>query len=293
MMKMTHVNQKDTRLAIQLRLLMLHGIAVSALYFGWSLSLLALAFFSTFIRMLAVEGGYHRYFSHHSFKTSRWFQCFLAIAATSSGQRGVLSWAALHRQHHRYADQPKDPHSPIHNSFWYSHIAWLWSEQYRNPSIESVKDFRRFPELLFLDRYHFLCTFGLMGLLFCWGEYTTMLGNYGMGWDAVLWGFFIPTLFVFHATMSINSLFHHTGGYRRFDIPDASRNISELWWLTAGACYHNNHHRYSASARAGMYPGEIDITYYVIKMLGKLGLVWDIREVPASVLQEGIHKKEA
>jgi stearoyl-CoA desaturase (delta-9 desaturase) len=209
----------------------------------------------------------------------------LALLATSSGQRGIIAWAEHHRNHHRHSDTPEDPHSPVVNSFWYAHFAWIWDDKHRNPIHTQVRDLTKFPELLFINQHHYIATYGLIGSLFVLGQYSPILGSAGMGLEAVLWGFMIPTLLTFQMTMSINSVYHQDQiGSRLFNTPDHSKNV---WWMaipSLGAAWHNNHHRYGSAARSGFLWWQIDISYYIIRALGVLGLVWDIREVPERVM---------
>ena len=283
----TPQGQHDSARAIQARLILLHTVWLTAFLFPITMPLVVLALVSFALRMIGIELGYHRYFSHRSFQTSRLFQFILALLATSSGQRGVIAWAEHHRKHHRHSDTEQDPHSPVRNSFWYAHVAWIWKDEHRNPTYKHVRDLTKFPELTFIDRHHYIATYGLMALLFVLGEFSPILGRTGMGLQAMFWGFMIPTLVTYQITMSINSLYHSDRlGNRAFETSDHSRNV---WWMaipSMGAAWHNNHHRYGSAARAGFHWWQIDISYYIIRALGFLGLVWDIREVPARVLQE-------
>lgn len=222
------------------------------------------------VRMWAVTAGYHRYFSHRTFKTSRFFQFVLAFLAQASAQRGALWWAAHHRVHHRHSDKPGDAHSPVVDGFWYSHIGWLF---YKNSDTDwsQIKDFAKFPELVWLDK-HFLVP-------------PTMIAVACLAfWDlpGLLIGFMLSTVFVWHTTFAINSL-THVFGNRRYDTADESRNHWLLALVTLGEGWHNNHHHYQSAARCGFFWWEIDVTWYVLKALSWLGIVWDLREVPAHV----------
>lgn len=235
--------------------------------FGWPEVLMALGLL--WVRVFAITAGYHRYFSHRSFKTSRWFQFVLAFWAQSSGQKGVLWWAAHHRHHHRNSDQPNDVHSPVVRSFWYSHVGWIFDPKNDATHLNQVKDLTKFPELMFLERFHWIPPVLL-------GVAVWLI----QGWSGLWIGFFASTMVLYHVTYTINSL-SHVFGSRRFATTDDSRNNFWLALLTLGEGWHNNHHHYMASCRQGFYWWEIDITYYGVKALEKLGLVWDIREPPA------------
>jgi stearoyl-CoA desaturase (Delta-9 desaturase) len=233
------------------------------------------------LRMFFVTGGYHRYFAHRTFKTSRWFQCLLAFAAQTSAQKGVLWWAAHHRVHHKHSDTDKDPHSRKMLGFWESHLGWILSTEHEAMDESLVNDLRKFPELVWLDKYHLVPPIILgvvVYLLGCWVHGNGFSG----GWSTLLVGFFLSTIVLYHATFAINSIMHWIGK-ARYDTGDESKNSFILALLSLGEGWHNNHHYYQSSTRQGFFWWEVDITYYCIRLLGLLGLVWDIREVPAHV----------
>lgn len=234
---------------------------------------IALCVGSYVIRMFAITGGYHRYFSHRSFKTSRAFQFVLAFLGTTTTQKGPLWWAAAHRVHHRYSDTPKDLHSPLQRGFWYAHMGWWWGTAHDRTDLSQVKDLAGFPELRWLDRWY-------VAGVFTWMALAAALG----GWDGFLWGYVVSTLFLMHGTFTINSL-AHVFGSRRYDTSDTSRNNFALAVLTLGEGWHNNHHHFMNSARQGFRWWEIDIAYLILKCLAALGLVWDLKPVPARWLQ--------
>lgn len=274
---------------IKVRLLILHLGAAAAflLPFDWSLLWILAA---TFVpRMFGMEAGYHRYFSHRAFKTSRAFQFALAVLATSSGQRGPLWWASHHREHHRHADAEGDAHSPRVKGFWHSHLGWLVQPENVDTDLDRVPDFARYPELRLLNKFHYVPILLLIaGLAIAGG--SGWLGDSIGAWQAVVWGFFVSTLLVLHFTLAVNSVIHcagRLGGSRRYATRDASVNHALLALPTMGAAWHNNHHRYGASARAGFAWYEIDLSYLLLRGLAALGLVWDLRPVPQHVLLEG------
>jgi stearoyl-CoA desaturase (Delta-9 desaturase) len=219
-----------------------------------------------FVRMFGITAGYHRYFAHRAFKTSRVFQFMLALLGCTSMQKGPLWWAAHHRGHHRHTDTLEDPHSPVARSFWWSHIGWILVADYDETNLSAVRDLERYPELRMLNRLQWLPGILVAGL--CW-----LID----GWSGVVWGFFLSTVLLFHATFLVNSVCHLWGS-RRYATADASRNN---WWValfTLGEGWHNNHHHYQSSARQGFFWWEIDVSYYLIKLMGFVGLVWDIRK---------------
>jgi stearoyl-CoA desaturase (delta-9 desaturase) len=221
------------------------------------------------VRMFGVTAGYHRYFSHRAFRTSRWFQFALAWLGCSALQKGPLWWAAHHRQHHRHADTGADPHSPYVPSLWWAHVGWVLSAGYDETRWEAVRDWNGFPELRWLNRYHWLP--GLALAVFC-----LLVG----GWSGLVWGFAVSTVLVYHATFTVNSLCHRFGG-RRYATGDGSRNNALVAVLTLGEGWHNNHHHYQSSANQGFFWWELDVSYYVIRLLSRAGLVWDVRVAPA------------
>jgi stearoyl-CoA desaturase (delta-9 desaturase) len=237
--------------------------------------------------MFGVTGGYHRYFSHRTYKTSRAFQFCLAWLGASSAQMGPLWWAAHHRNHHRYSDTDKDLHTPSVQGFWWSHMGWILAKKNAMTNFAAVRDLARFPELRFLNKFYMLPPILLaVGLAF-WGLFLDFhfphLNTSPL--QMVVWGFFVSTVGLYHCTFSINSL-AHTIGRRRFATKDSSRNSFILALIAMGEGWHNNHHRYPASERQGFYWWEIDLTHYLLKFLSWFHLVWDLREPPKEVYVE-------
>jgi stearoyl-CoA desaturase (delta-9 desaturase) len=283
------VQKTEPQAVITTRIIILHLLTLGVLVvpFDWGLVWLTLA---TFIpRMLAVECGYHRYFAHRAFKTSRAFQLILAIVAVSSGQRGILWWASIHRVHHSHADAEGDVHSPQMGGLWHAHMGWALRGKNADTNLDLIPDFARYPELRLLNKFHYLPGLVLLIGLFVAGA-TGWLGSHIGGVQAVIWGFFFSTFLVLHVTWAVNSIVHaggRYGGTRRYPTQDASVNHPWLAIPTMGGAWHNNHHRYAAAARAGFARWEIDPSYLVLRLLAAVGLVWDLRPVPAEVLAEG------
>jgi stearoyl-CoA desaturase (delta-9 desaturase) len=256
---------------------------VGVIALGWSWSGAALALGSYLVRMIVVTAGYHRYFAHRSFKTSRAFQFLLALGAQSAAQKGVLWWASHHRWHHKYSDTPQDVHSVRQRGFWYAHIGWVMGLEWDKTDHTLVADLAKFPELRALDRWgvHLLPTVALaLAFLFVGGA------------TGLVWGYFVSTVLLWHGSFSINSL-AHLWGKRPYDTSDDSRNNLVLALITTGEGWHNNHHRYQSSANQGFRWWEIDLTYYVLRMLALLGLVWDLRRPPREVVLGGLRAAEA
>jgi stearoyl-CoA desaturase (delta-9 desaturase) len=240
-------------------------------------------------RVFSIGAFYHRYFSHRTYKANRFWQLIFAIMGASAVQRGPLWWATHHRQHHMYADEYEDAHSPVRHGFLWSHIGWFMSKKHYYYNVERVKDLARFPELVFLDRYDSLVPLLLGVSLFTSGVLMQHFapGMHTSGWQMLVWGFSISTIAVFHTTVSINSISHRYGK-RRFNTKDNSRNSLLLALITLGEGWHNNHHHFPGTARQGFMWWEIDITYYVLKLMEKLRMISDVRGVPKSVLDKNL-----
>jgi stearoyl-CoA desaturase (delta-9 desaturase) len=248
----------------------LHAACLLALTTGVSGTDLALFATTFFVRMFGITGGYHRYFAHRTYKTSRPFQLALAALACTATQKGPLWWAGHHRGHHKYADRPGDVHSP-REGFYYAHQGWIFDRRWDATPLDRIRDFAAYPELVWLNRYHVVPPALLAILCYAIG-----------GFSGLVWGFAISTVALWHSTYCVNSVCH-VWGSRRYATPDTSRNNWLMALLTLGEGWHNNHHHYCASTRQGFHWWEIDVTYYLLRGLQALGLVWDIREVPAHV----------
>jgi len=263
--------------------LALHAACLGVVWVGWSPFAVGFAIALYLVRMFAITAFYHRYFSHRAFKASRPVQLFFAVLGASAVQRGPLWWAAHHREHHRHADTPRDTHSPRADGFWWSHVGWFLTTKNFRTRVERVPDLARFPELCFLDRFDVLVpllgaagAFGLGAALQAWAP---GLGTSGA--QLLVWSL-LSTVVLFHATFTINSL-AHSWGSRRYDTPDDSRNNLLLALITLGEGWHNNHHHYQAAARQGFQWWELDLSWYGLLALERLGLVRDLVPVPARV----------
>ena len=244
----------------------LHLGCLGAFWVGASPAALAVAAALFALRMFAVTGFYHRYFSHRAFRTSRAAQFVFAVLGASAVQRGPLWWASHHRHHHAHADRPEDAHSARQHGFLWSHCLWFLAAGNVRTRVERVRDLARYPELRFIDRFDVAVPI-VLGIIL-WSISTEMF----------VWGFCISTVALYHATFTINSLCHRYGS-RRYATRDDSRNN---WWLallTFGEGWHNNHHHYPRAARQGFYWWELDFTYYALRVLAALGIVWDLNEV--------------
>ena len=252
--------------------LLMHVACIGVFFTGvsWSAVILCVALYG--IRMWGLTAGYHRYFSHRTFKTSRFFQFVLAWIGASAVQKGPLWWAAHHRRHHKYTDKEGDIHSPVIESFWRSHVGWVITAKYNETDWEAIKDFARYPELRWINTWHVVP-----------GVVLAVLCYLLLGWQGLFWGFFVSTVVLYHGTFSINSLAHMWGS-RRYATTDDSRNNFFLALITGGEGWHNNHHHYMASVKQGFFWWEIDFSYYVLKVLSWVRIVRDLRMPPSHLL---------
>ena len=260
--------------------------------FSWVAFAVCMALYA--IRMFGITGVYHRYFSHRSYKTSRWFQFVLAFIGATSAQKGPIWWASHHRHHHQFSDTEEDVHPPRIYGMWWAHVGWVLSTQFVETRWELVKDLVKFPELCLLERHHIvppvLLGLGVTGLGYFLQAYYPELGTGPL--QMFTWGFCISTTLLYHGTFCINSL-AHVLGKARFKTGDDSKNSFLLAIITLGEGWHNNHHRYPGSERQGFYWWEVDISHYTLKVLSWFGLVWELREPPARIYEEALEQKAA
>lgn len=252
---------------------LVHLGCIAAIWSGVTWSALALCAVLYILRMFAVVAGYHRYFSHRAFATSRAFQFVLAVLAQSTAQKSVLWWAAKHRHHHMHSDTEQDVHSPHRKGFVYSHVGWIFDRKHDEADLSKVADLTRWPELMWLKKLELAPAIALAAFCFLIA-----------GWSGLVVGFLWSTVLVYHATFSINSL-AHVRGSKRYVTGDDSRNNWLLAILTLGEGWHNNHHAFQSSARQGFKWWEVDAAYYVLKAMSWVGLIWDVKTPPEHVLR--------
>jgi stearoyl-CoA desaturase (delta-9 desaturase) len=270
---------------------LMHVACLAAIWVGVSPIALIVALIAYLVRMFAITGFYHRYFSHRCFKTSRAGQFIFGLLGASAVQRGPVWWAAHHRFHHANSDKETDSHSPVQHGFWRAHMGWFLSIKGFTPDLRFVRDLLKFPELRWLDRFDILVPF-LLGLgMFLLGLLLSHAAPslHTSGTQMLVWGFFISTVLCWHATYTINSL-SHLFGRQRYRTGDTSRNNWFLALLTLGEGWHNNHHYYPNSARQGFYWWEYDPTFYLLKLMSWLGLIWDLKPVPLAVRENRLRK---
>jgi len=247
-----------------------HFVPLLALWTGVTWRAVALGVISYIVRMFFITAGYHRYFSHRSFRAPRVVQALLAFGGTTAVQKGPLWWAANHRAHHRYSDTELDAHTPL-RGFLHSHMGWIMSDRHTATDMNAVKDLARFPELRFLERFDWI------------GGWVLGVTSYLIaGWSGLVVGFFASTVLLWHGTFTVNSL-AHVMGRRRYATTDTSRNSVLVALITGGEGWHNNHHHYPTSCRQGFFWWEVDPTWYVLRVLSVFRLVRDLREPPAEV----------
>lgn len=263
----------------------LHLACLAPFWVGASPIALLVAAASYVLRVFAISVFYHHCFSHRAFRTHRAVQFVFAFLGAAATQRGPLWWAAQHRLHHTHTDGHADPHSSA-RGFWWSHMLWFLCRGNYSTPLYRVRDLARFPELVWLNRYDLAAPAIYAAGLFALGEALQPAFPQTDGWQMLVWGYVISTVVLMHATFMINSLSHRVGR-RRFETADKSRNNSWLALLTVGEGWHNNHHRHAASARLGFYWWQLDLGWLGLKLLERLGLVWNLKTPPESVLKEG------
>jgi stearoyl-CoA desaturase (delta-9 desaturase) len=252
---------------------LVHLACLAAFWTGISWQSVVIGVALYWLRMFTIGAGYHRYFSHRAYSTSRTFQFVLAVLSQSTAQKSVLWWAAKHRHHHLHSDTERDVHSPRHKGFFYSHLGWLFARRHDATDLVKVADLARYPELMWLHKHELVPAIVLAVLCFLVG-----------GWPGLVVGFFWSTVLVYHATFCINSLAHVLGS-KRYVTGDDSRNNWLLALFVMGEGWHNNHHACQSSVRQGFRRWEIDLTFYILKALSWLGLVWDLKMPPKTVLR--------
>jgi len=278
----TNGKEIDWMRVIPFILLHLSCLLIFVVGFSWIAFIVGISLFA--IRMFAITGFYHRYFSHKTFKTSRFVQLLFAMIGATAVQRGPLWWAAHHRGHHMHSDTSEDKHSPKEHGFLWSHMGWFLTKSNFVTNTKFIRELIRFPELRIIDRFDLLMPLALSIGLFIAGyylnQYEPQLNT--NGFQLFIWGFSLSTVMLYHATFLVNSVAHQWGK-KRYETKDTSRNNFIIAILTFGEGWHNNHHHYPGSARQGFYWWEIDLTYYVLKFLAMIGVIWDVRTVSDNI----------
>jgi stearoyl-CoA desaturase (Delta-9 desaturase) len=235
---------------------------------------------------VGITVGFHRLLTHRSFKTSAALRGLLAALGSAAVEGPVIEWVANHRKHHRFSDEPGDPHSPHvgHASGWrgalgglfHAHVGWILGGDALADREHYAKDLIADPVVSFVDRT-FLLWVGL-GLVFPFLLGVALTGSLIAGLTALLWGGAVRMFLLHHATFSINSLCHFFGR-RSFATADQSRNVLWLALPTLGEAWHNNHHAFPTSARHGLRWWQLDPSAWLIAGLQRVGLVWDVVQI--------------
>lgn len=267
--------EQSTRGVIFYLYWLMHVLGIGLLFFvEFSWQVVVLFVVNYFVGMFFVTAGYHRYFSHRSYQLKRIPQFILAWCAQISAQKGVLWWAANHRDHHLHSDTEEDLHSPVQFGFWYSHMGWIFDDRSKGYNAKKIQDFSKFPELRWLNKYHWVPTLTTAILMPAFFAVVKVPGI--NPWNAFAWGYLLAIICMYQASYSVNSLLH-VYGTRRFETDDASRNNWFIAIFTMGEGWHNNHHYCKSSCRQGYKWWEYDLTYYGIKMLSWVGIVKNIK----------------
>lgn len=261
-------------LFIAVAMISIHLSTLLVFYTGVSTIALNIAILMYFVRGMGITIGFHRYFSHKSFKTNRFFQFILGFWGSLANEGGVLWWSSHHRNHHQNSDNPKDLHSPIAHSFFHSHLGWMWSASCVEKNKTRCNDLSKFPEIKFLNKYYGAIVLGQMLFFLFLGELLRPYGTNPL--QMFVWGFCISTVANWHVTFMVNSVCH-VWGTRPYKSGDKSRNNFLVALLAHGEGWHNNHHMFGWSARNGLRWYQIDTSYYLLKFFELFGIVKDLR----------------
>jgi stearoyl-CoA desaturase (Delta-9 desaturase) len=218
-----------------------------------------------------VTVGFHRLLTHRSFETAAPVKAVLLALGSMANQGRCIDWAAHHLKHHAHSDQEGDPHSPL-EGFFHAHAGWIL----RGSPAERERYCKRLlrdPVIRLVDRTQPVWV--LLGLAFPYAV---------AGWRGLLWGGFVRIAFVTHATFTVNSICHMFGS-RPFETHDESRNNPVIGLLALGEGWHNNHHAFPSMAYHGMRPWEIDVSGWLIRLLVRLRLAWNVKMPPAQAVE--------
>lgn len=289
MIKKYGIQKHEDIKLVKIRFILIHILALGIFFVPVNYEIILFSILIYFVRVFAWEGGSHRYFAHRSYKTSRVFQFILAFIAATGGQRGPIWWATKHKIHHQYSDEKKDPHSPVQYGWKFAHFGWLVEEKFLETNLDESKDLAKFKELVFINGYHYIFPYFGFIMIYLFGEYSGVLGE-DMGLSALFFSAVLTLVLSLHSAFMLNSMTHNIKpnilNRRRYESKDTSTNA---WWLaliTMGGSWHNNHHHYQHSAKAGFYWWEIDLVFYILKILSFFHIVWDLKDVPQNILDK-------
>jgi len=263
----------ENRFKMRTAFVVTHSAALLLAIPTYSSSALVVCLVACLITLVGIEVGFHRLLAHRAFETPSWVRYLLVLCGTFGAQEGPLAWVSTHRHHHRHSDDPdSDPHTP-RRSLLHAHIGWMRGNPglMRSPAYFErwVPDLYRDPVLRWVDATELFIVMAPVPLLYALG-----------GWGWVVWGYLVRMVIVWHLISSLNSICHRFGK-QEFSTGDASRNV---WWLalpTLGQSYHNNHHYAPSSAQVGFHWWQIDLGWYFIWVLEKMGLASNVRRRPA------------
>jgi stearoyl-CoA desaturase (delta-9 desaturase) len=271
--------KSGTNWIFAITVVLFHLAALAAFFcFRWS-ALVAFVVVWILAQNVGIAMGYHRLLTHRGYSTPKWLEYGITTCATLALQGGPIYWVGVHRMHHRYTDKGGDPHSP-RDGKWWSHMGWILNGTLRNEAkvLKSyTPDLARDSYYVWLNKYHWIPLTVVGITLFAIG-----------GWSWLLWGAVLPATIGFHVTWMVNSV-THLWGTRRFSTSDDSRNNFWVALLTGGEGWHNNHHAHPVSARHGLAWYEIDVNYYGILFLQKLGLATHVK---TASLQRAVEERE-
>ncbi|KAL5575710.1 hypothetical protein UlMin_017409 [Ulmus minor] len=255
--------------------LAMHFLSLFApFYFNWGAFWSAVTLYVV-TGLLGITLSFHRNLSHRSFKLPKWLEYLFAYCGVLAMQGNPIDWVSTHRYHHQFCDSERDPHSPK-EGFWFSHVSWLFDTNSiadRCGGPNNVSDLEKQPFYRFIRSTYIVHPIALVALLYAMG-----------GFPFLVWGMGVRTIWVYHITWLVNSACH-VWGKQTWKTGDLSRNN---WWvalLAFGEGWHNNHHAFEYSARHGLEWWQLDMTWYVVRLLQVLGLAADVK-LPTELHQQ-------
>lgn len=243
------------------------------------------------VTVLGITMGFHRLFTHKSFKCGATLRAVLGVAGSMASQGPLFFWVACHRRHHQHSDEAGDPHSPhthgegargVLLGWWHAHVGWMFAHKPEN-YFRLVNDLVRDPVVMTVHRFYFLWV--MAGLVLPGVASAVIAGETAAFWPGLLWGGLVRLFLVHHVTWSVNSVCHLFGS-APYATEDESRNNALVAVLTLGEGWHNNHHAFPSSARHGLRWWQVDPTYMILRGLVATRLAWDVRTPSAQELSE-------
>ncbi|KAK9165052.1 hypothetical protein Scep_000243 [Stephania cephalantha] len=225
--------------------------------------------------MFGISVSYHRNLAHRAFNLPKWLEYLFAYCGILSFQGHPILWVSMHRLHHQFADEDRDPHSPT-EGFWFSHMNWIFDIKYilqKRGGVNNVRDLEKQFFYRFLQKTNYIHPFLPAIPLLWWG-----------GFPMLVWGLYVRTALAFHSTFLVNSACH-IWGYQAWNTGDLSKNNWLVALITFGEGWHNNHHAFEFSARHGHEWWQFDPGWYVIKLLELVGLATHVK-VPSETQKQ-------